>query len=58
MYYIGIDLGTSSLKGLLADANGKIIKEASASYPVYSMRECGIKNLCTRDKHHTSQKLM
>lgn len=39
MYYIGIDLGTSSLKGLLADANGKIIKEASASYPVYSPKE-------------------
>ena len=34
MYYIGIDLGTSGLKGLLVDGSGKILKEASASYPV------------------------
>ncbi len=35
MYYIGIDLGTSSVKGLLVDEKGKIIKEASANYSVY-----------------------
>lgn len=34
MYYIGLDLGTSGLKGLLVDNNGKILKEESASYPV------------------------
>ena len=34
MYYIGLDLGTSGLKGLLVDRNGKILKEESASYPV------------------------
>lgn len=34
MYYIGLDLGTSGLKGLLVDKNGKIIKEESASYTV------------------------
>lgn len=34
MYYIGLDLGTSGLKGLLVDCNGKILKEASASYPI------------------------
>ena len=34
-YYIGLDLGTSSLKGLLVDENGKIIKEKSINYPVY-----------------------
>lgn len=35
MYYIGLDLGTSGLKGLLVDKNGKIIKEESASYQVF-----------------------
>ncbi len=34
MYYIGLDLGTSGLKGLLVDTNGRILKEESASYPV------------------------
>ncbi len=34
MYYIGLDLGTSGLKGLLVDRFGKIIKESSAEYPV------------------------
>lgn len=33
MYYIGLDLGTSGLKGLLVDRNGTILKEESASYP-------------------------
>ena len=33
-YYIGLDLGTSALKGLLVDERGTIIKESSASYPV------------------------
>ena len=35
MFYIGLDLGTSGLKGLLVDGKGNIIKEESASYPVY-----------------------
>ncbi len=34
MYYIGIDLGTSSAKGLLVDVNGRILKEKSVEYPV------------------------
>ena len=34
-YYIGIDLGTSSLKGLLVDADGSIVKSESRDYPVY-----------------------
>ncbi|MCM1532374.1 MAG: xylulokinase [Ruminococcus flavefaciens] len=33
--YIGIDVGTSALKGLLVAGNGKIIKAASAEYPVH-----------------------
>ncbi|MBR0302580.1 MAG: xylulokinase [Clostridia bacterium] len=33
-YYIGIDLGTSSCKGILVDRSGKIYRESSASYPV------------------------
>lgn len=34
MYYIGLDLGTSGLKGLLVSEKGAIIREESASYPV------------------------
>lgn len=33
-HYIGIDLGTSSLKGILTDGNGKILWQATAGYPV------------------------
>lgn len=33
-YYIGLDLGTSSLKGILTDSLGNIIKEASSKYDV------------------------
>lgn len=33
-WHIGIDLGTSALKGLLVDEAGKICGEASAEYPV------------------------
>jgi xylulokinase len=33
-YYIGLDVGTSGLKGLLVDGNGNIIREESATYPV------------------------
>lgn len=32
--YIGIDLGTSSLKGLLVREDGELLKEASAAYDV------------------------
>lgn len=34
MMYIGIDLGTSSMKGILTDAKGAILREAAASYNV------------------------
>lgn len=34
-YYIGIDLGTSSLKGILCDVKGNIIRQTSADYEVY-----------------------
>lgn len=34
MYYIGIDLGTSSLKLLLVDDEGKVINEVSKEYPL------------------------
>lgn len=33
-YVIGIDLGTSAVKALLMDQNGKIVTEAAASYPL------------------------
>ena len=32
--YIGIDLGTSSCKGILCDREGKIIRQCSVDYPV------------------------
>lgn len=38
-YYIGVDLGTSSLKSVLLDSNGKIIKQYSAEYGVHYPRE-------------------
>lgn len=35
-YVIGVDLGTQSLKGILADADGKIVAETSCTHdPVY-----------------------
>ena len=35
MYYIGIDLGTSSLKSILMDEENNIIKAISKDYPIY-----------------------
>ena len=35
MYYIGIDLGTSSLKLLLVDGEGNVVNSASRDYPLY-----------------------
>ncbi len=37
--YLGIDLGTSAVKVVLADADGKIILSASESYPLFIPRE-------------------
>lgn len=34
-YYIGIDLGTSSVKGIVADIQGRILRRAAEEYPVY-----------------------
>lgn len=34
-YYIGIDLGTSACKGILADREGHILRRHSVSYPVF-----------------------
>lgn len=39
MLYIGLDLGTSGLKGLLVDKDGKILKEHTESYPVLRPKE-------------------
>jgi xylulokinase len=39
MYYIGIDLGTSSLKSILMDDDKKIIKSVSKDYPIYYPKE-------------------
>ncbi len=35
MYYIGIDLGTSAVKLLLMDGEGKIVNIVSREYPLY-----------------------
>lgn len=35
MYYIGIDLGTSAVKLLLVDKNGRICASVSEEYPLY-----------------------
>lgn len=37
--YIGIDLGTSSIKALLVDVNGNILNEASKTYPLYLTKD-------------------
>ena len=37
--YIGLDLGTSGLKGLLVDRLGNVIKESNESYPVHYPRD-------------------
>ncbi|MFB5662385.1 xylulokinase [Alteribacillus sp. HJP-4] len=34
-YIIGIDLGTSGVKALLIDRNGRVADEAAESYPIY-----------------------
>lgn len=34
--FLGIDLGTGSVKALLLDADGRVVSEASSSYPVLS----------------------
>ena len=36
IYFLGIDLGTSSVKVILANEAGKIIAESSKEYPIYS----------------------
>ena len=35
MYYIGVDLGTSAVKLILTDADGKIVNLVSKEYPLY-----------------------
>lgn len=35
MYYIGVDLGTSSVKLLLMDDDGNIINTVTKEYPIY-----------------------
>ncbi len=38
MLYIGIDLGTSSVKLLLMDSNGNVVNTVSEEYPIYFPR--------------------
>lgn len=39
MLYIGVDLGTSSVKMILCDKNGTVLKSVSREYPIYFPRE-------------------
>ena len=34
-YYVGIDLGTSAVKLILADENGKTVNSVSKEYPIF-----------------------
>ena len=38
-YYLGIDLGTSSLKIILADNQGRILGNSSSSFSIISEKE-------------------
>ena len=35
MYYIGVDLGTSAVKLIMMEGNGKIVSSVSKEYPLY-----------------------
>jgi sugar (pentulose or hexulose) kinase len=37
--FLGIDVGTSSLKVVLSDRNGKIVATESATYDIYLPKE-------------------
>lgn len=39
MYYIGIDLGTSSIKSILIDENNNIIRTVTKEYPIFYPKE-------------------
>ena len=41
-YYIGIDLGTSAVKLLLVDGEGKVIRTESREYPPFFPRPVGL----------------
>ena len=41
MYYIGVDLGTSAVKLLLMEGNGKIVNVVSKEYPLYFPNQIG-----------------
>ena len=34
-YYVGIDLGTSSVKTLLLNSDGEVVSSATKEYPLY-----------------------
>ena len=35
-HYIGLDVGTSGIKGLLVDESGTVVREASSAYPLFT----------------------
>ena len=44
LYYVGIDLGTSSCKGILTNKDGDIFKEESYDYDVHYFGNCSEQN--------------
>ena len=53
MYYIGVDLGTSSLKLLLMDEKGKIQNIVSKEYNLYRQNFCG----CIFSKRESEERM-
>ena len=53
MFFIGVDLGTSAVKLLLMDENGKIHKIVSKEYPLYFPHPAGL----SRDRRTGSNRV-
>ena len=43
MYYIGLDVGTPSVKALLVSEEGKVVGSATPEYPFKRLSPCGPK---------------
>ena len=46
-YYLGIDIGTSSVKSLLMDARGNIAGTSQIGYDIIKSRQAGSPNMTT-----------
>ena len=57
MYVVGIDLGTSGLKGLVFDEEGQQIKEATSSYPM-NIPQAGYSEQKPQDWIHAADQVL